>query len=151
MPARAALHLGNSSHLAQHYPHNNIMPNKEISESAKLYAALFKQVREKFDAEEFDECDRLALTLLTKADLPVIIRARCHMILGRLNDQKPGSIATDMFDSERIRTRHAREDGAEGLARPCRCSAGHPAEGKGARSCGERQIHRRRREDSRTG
>ncbi|KAF2173461.1 hypothetical protein M409DRAFT_48435 [Zasmidium cellare ATCC 36951] len=81
MPARAVFHLRNSSQSAQHYPNNNTMPNKEISETAKLYAALFKQVREKFDAEEFDECDRLALWLLTKADLPVIIRTRCHMML----------------------------------------------------------------------
>ncbi|KAK4497781.1 hypothetical protein PRZ48_010434 [Zasmidium cellare] len=57
------------------------MASKGISQTAKVYHGMYKHIVELLKNQEYGECDRLASTLLTKADLPIIIRARCRMIL----------------------------------------------------------------------
>ena len=51
-------------------------------QKARLYESLYNAMMERYFADDLDTCDRLANSLLSKAELPVIIRARCYMVLG---------------------------------------------------------------------
>jgi hypothetical protein len=53
----------------------------QLSEKALLYFGLYNEMMAYYRANDFEACDRLAGSLLRNADLPVLIRARCYMIL----------------------------------------------------------------------
>lgn len=54
----------------------------ELDVTAKMCEDLYNIMIKKFFAEDYDGADEMASSLLLKADLPLIYRIWCHMILG---------------------------------------------------------------------
>lgn len=54
----------------------------DLDQKARMYEGLYNAMMEHYFADDFEACDRMANSLLSKAELPVIIRARCYMMLG---------------------------------------------------------------------
>lgn len=71
----------------------------DISEKAKVYGNLHTIMMQQFFDEEFDAAYQVAWELLLNPDLPVLIRARCHMVLST----KIGSRASVDHGREAVR------------------------------------------------
>ncbi|KAF7188768.1 hypothetical protein HII31_09691 [Pseudocercospora fuligena] len=54
----------------------------ELDVTSKMYEDLYNVMINKFFAEDYDGADKMASSLLLKADLPLIYRVWCYMILG---------------------------------------------------------------------
>ncbi|KAK4904127.1 hypothetical protein LTR49_026357 [Elasticomyces elasticus] len=53
----------------------------DLSEEAKLYHNLYMIVMQHFRADNDDQAEKMAEDLIVNADLPVLIRARCYLVL----------------------------------------------------------------------
>lgn len=70
-----------------------------LSEKAKAYMGLYNVMMEHYRAEEYVKSDEMAENLLMNADIPVIIEARCHMILATSDN---GDFLTHAEDAVKV-------------------------------------------------
>ncbi|KJX97624.1 hypothetical protein TI39_contig476g00010 [Zymoseptoria brevis] len=63
----------------------------ELSEKARMYEGLYNAMMTRYFDDDFAACDRIAESLLRNADLPVIIRARCYMLLSTAGREASGA------------------------------------------------------------
>jgi hypothetical protein len=74
------LHLNTQTLPADLYNVDNTMA-EGLSAKAQAHGMLHKTMMDLCFAQRYEESDEMAHKLLLNADLPLLIRARCHMVL----------------------------------------------------------------------